>query len=338
MGNLRPYNYFSNFGNILKLQGQVKKYCNGGAISRLVLERNFFKSTVWTRAVSSCSKSAQSTSQKRQIFFEAWFSLSHCFCWYPSNIQSMPYLLIFYSDLCNMCERQQQFQLQLLAWTAQLYLWLVDFSPKMLLNHSSWKVPLTKICSFPRPPIWFSPNLTKWSQIDCPIVSADLKIFTFASGFSTNLVTTFFGAILVRLYESRHISRATWRLQRGVVSLVGDEYLFHTAQGTSFFIFPRIIVIIELTLRKLKKSHVQSSRIFISEKGLLGQASGTAHPKILRLRFWIPNTKFDFKIPGFVAVIIGFREIPRQSSDESPSHLKNNVFWVHMRFFWHKIE
>ena len=52
-------------------------------------------------------------------------------------------------------------------------------------------MPLTENVSSPRALTWFSPNLTKWGEIDCPIVCADSKCFILPCGFSTNFVTTF---------------------------------------------------------------------------------------------------------------------------------------------------
>ena len=54
-------------------------------------------------------------------------------------------------------------------------------------------------------------------------------------------------------------------------------------------------------------------------------------------REYLANTT-TLTFPKFVAVMFRAEGIPCKPSDSSSSHPKNNVFWVHMRFFWHKSE
>ena len=136
--------------------------------------------------------------------------------------------------------------------------------------------------------------------------------------------------------------RATQCLAKGVVPLLGDGFLFYTAGKTLFFMFS-IVSINDWTnfwpLRKLKKSHVQSSRIFIRKKDVFGSClwnGSTGNFEMILFGYPIKNLAF-LDSSGFVAVMFSLREIPHRPSSPSSSHLKNNLcFGIHMRFLWHR--
>ena len=76
-----------------------------------------------------------------------------------------------------------------------------------------------------------------------------------------------------------------------------------------------------------EKSFVQSSKIFISERGTFGSSIQKGSTEIFEIMFFgYPNDTRSTEFSGFVAVMFSLGEIPRKPSDLSSSYLKNNVF------------
>ena len=121
------------------------------------------------------------------------------------------------------------------------------------------------------------------------------------------------------------VSRATGRLQRGVVPLDGD--LLHMAKAASFFIFFIVSLMMELTFGCCKNSKSTCDLPgFLSRKKDFWVVLLEWLDRTFGNVFWIPSTKPSTKHPGFLAVFFSFREVPRGPSDPSSSHLKYNVF------------
>ena len=84
--------------------------------------------------------------------------------------------------------------------------------------------------------------------------------------------------------------RATRRLQRGVVPVVGDEHFLHTANETSFFRISYRYYYVSTNfwlLRKHEKCHMQSSKIHPRKRtfGSFTQNSSTENFEITFLNF-----------------------------------------------------
>ena len=82
--------------------------------------------------------------------------------------------------------------------------------------------------------------------------------------------------------------RAIGRLQRGVVPLIGEGYLFHTEKETSLFIFSIVTLMFVLTFdRNENKKEVTGNfpGFFIPERGILGSPFKTTWPKNLKFCF-----------------------------------------------------
>ena len=88
------------------------------------------------------------------------------------------------------------------------------------------------------------------------------------------------------------------RRSRGVAPLVGKGFLFHTTRRRSFFIFS-IDTMMFWPLQKLKKRHVQTSRIFFLEKKTFEACFWNGSTENLEMIFFgKPNRKSTLKFRG----------------------------------------
>ena len=131
-------------------------------------------------------------------------------------------------------------------------------------------------------------------------------------------------------------------LQKGGAPLVRDGFLFHTAKETSFFIFSTVSSMTELTSGRCENSKEVTCNlpgVLFRKKDFRVVPPKRFCQKFWNNVFWMANKKKrSILFSRFVAVVFSVRKIPLRPSNPSSSHSKDNVFWVHVRFLWHKTE